>query len=88
MSSPFLFVDISKAAEEGAEKGESDKEKDTENEKEKDAAATKIQAAVRGHFTRKSLKPSKTAQKGIEALSESVKEEIQKEFTIDNQGER
>lgn len=77
--------DISKAAEEGAEKGESDKEKDTENEKEKDAAATKIQAAVRGHFTRKSLKPSKTAQKGIEALSESVKEEIQKEFTIDNQ---
>ncbi|EFN66052.1 hypothetical protein EAG_14550 [Camponotus floridanus] len=88
--------DISKAAEDSATKTEetSDKEKenDGKGEKEKEeAAATKIQAAFRGHHARKSLRVSETASERpktneapSEAEKEPTKEELQEEFSSDD----
>ncbi|KAL6427552.1 hypothetical protein ACFW04_008797 [Cataglyphis niger] len=87
--------DISKAAEDTATKTESsdkEKENDTEKEKEKEeAAATKIQAAFRGHHTRKSLRVSETASERTrtdEAPSqpekEPTKEQLEEEFSADD----
>ncbi|EZA58093.1 hypothetical protein DMN91_006279 [Ooceraea biroi] len=79
--------DISKAAEGDTAKAESsdkENEKDEEEEKEKKAAATKIQAAFRGHNVRKSLRvPDQTRSE--EASSEPTKEQLQEEFPADNQ---
>ncbi|XP_072752644.1 uncharacterized protein Igl isoform X1 [Anoplolepis gracilipes] len=87
--------DISKAAEDSATKTEpSDKEKenDAEGEKEKEAAAaTKIQAAFRGHHTRKSLRVSETGSEQTktdkapsEPAQEPTKEQLQEEFSADD----
>ncbi|XP_070164654.1 neuromodulin [Polyergus mexicanus] len=84
--------DISKAAEDTATKTESsDKEKENgaEGEKEKEAAAaTKIQAAFRGHHARKSLRVSETASERTrtdeapsEPKKEPTKEQLQEEFS-------
>ncbi|KYN16790.1 PREDICTED: neuromodulin [Trachymyrmex cornetzi] len=86
--------DISKAAENSATKAESadeGKENDPDEEKEKEAAATKIQAAFRGHHARKSLRVSETASKETrtdEKSSESTEptqEQLQEEFRSDDQ---
>lgn len=94
-----LFEDISKAAEDTARKTESsdkEKENDTEKEKEKEeAAATKIQAAFRGHHTRKSLRVSETASERTrtdeapsEPEKEPTKEQLEEEFSADDKGKR
>jgi len=84
----LLFEDISKAEDDTGK----DKDKDTEEERQKRTAATKIQAAFRGHHARKSLRvPEASARTGIseEATSEEATgEQLQKEFPDDNQGER
>lgn len=87
--------DISKAAEDGATKTESsdkEKENDAKGGKEKEeAAATKIQAAFRGHHARKSLRVSETASERpntneapSEAAKEPTKEQLQEEFSPDD----
>jgi len=86
----LLFEDISKAAEDDTSKAES-ADKDTEEESQKRTAATKIQAAFRGHHARKSLRvpEASSARTGIseEATSEEATgEQLQKEFPDDNQG--
>ncbi|KAL6266253.1 hypothetical protein P5V15_003114 [Pogonomyrmex californicus] len=83
--------DISKAAEDSATNAESsdkEKENDTEEEKQKEAAATKIQAAFRGHHARKSLRVSETASKpkaDEESTEQSTKEQLEEEFPTDDQ---
>lgn len=83
--------DISKAAENSATKAESSdegKENDAEDEKEKEAAATKIQAAFRGHHARKSLRVSDAASKQTptgEESAEPTQEQLQEEFRADDQ---
>ncbi|XP_043803245.1 neuromodulin isoform X4 [Apis laboriosa] len=60
------------------------KEEDTEKEREK--AATRIQAAFRGHHARKSMKDieSSTKQTGTKSNSEPTKEQLQQEFRADD----
>ncbi|XP_012538667.1 uncharacterized protein LOC105837979 [Monomorium pharaonis] len=86
--------DISKAAENSATKESSDKGKENEEEeKEKEvAAATKIQAAFRGHHARKSLRVSETASKQTrsdqepsEATDQPTQEQLEEEFRADDQ---
>lgn len=95
----LFFEDISKAAEDGATKTESsdkEKENDAKGGKEKEeAAATKIQAAFRGHHARKSLRVSETASERpntneapSEAAKEPTKEQLQEEFSPDDKGKR
>jgi len=91
----LLFEDISKAAENSATKAESsDEGKENGAEEEKEAAATKIQAAFRGHHARKSLRVSEAASKQTrteEEPSESTEptqEQLQEEFSADDKGER
>ncbi|KYQ58630.1 hypothetical protein ALC60_02275 [Trachymyrmex zeteki] len=87
--------DISKAAENSATKAESDEGKENDADEEKEAAATKIQAAFRGHHARKSLrvsetasKETRTAEKSSESTEEPTQEQLQEEFRADDQGER
>jgi len=92
----LLFEDISKAAENSATKAESadeGKENDADEEKEKEIAATKIPAAFRGHHARKSLRVSETASKETdekysESTEQPTQEQLQEEFSTDDQGER
>lgn len=91
----LLFEDISKAAENSATKAESDEGKENDADEEKEAAATKIQAAFRGHHARKSLrvsetasKETRTAEKSSESTEEPTQEQLQEEFRADDQGER
>ncbi|XP_017893574.1 HIRA-interacting protein 3 [Ceratina calcarata] len=55
-------------------------------DKEREEAATRIQAAFRGHHTRKSMKEteSSTKQTGTKQNSEPTKEELQQEFRADD----
>lgn len=54
-------------------------------EKEEEQAATKIQAAFRGHQTRKSMKqPEKS---GAAAEPEPTRQELEAEFRPDDQGD-
>lgn len=80
--------DISKAAEDGATKTEDkEKEEDAEGDKEKEeAAATKIQAAFRGHHARKSLRVSERTRTEApsESANEPTKEQLQEEFSSDD----
>ncbi|KYM94304.1 PREDICTED: uncharacterized protein LOC108781451 [Cyphomyrmex costatus] len=83
--------DISKAAENSATKAESAEGNENE-EKEKEAAATKIQAAFRGHHARKSLRVSETASKQTrtdetpsESTEQPTQEQLQEEFPTDDQ---
>lgn len=77
--------DISKAADNSVTKAEG--QEGAEDDKEKAAAATKIQAAFRGHHARKSLRVPETASKETRAgePSESTQEQLQEEFPIDDQ---
>lgn len=60
-----------------------------EKEKDKDTAATKIQAAFRGHHARKSLRAPKTIESTrANEPSESEKQQLQAEFPADDQGKR
>ncbi|XP_018317434.1 sperm surface protein Sp17 [Mycetomoellerius zeteki] len=84
--------DISKAAENSATKAESDEGKENDADEEKEAAATKIQAAFRGHHARKSLrvsetasKETRTAEKSSESTEEPTQEQLQEEFRADDQ---
>lgn len=77
----------SKERKEEESKGGEKKEEDTEKEREK--AATRIQAAFRGHHARKSMKDieSSTKQTGTKSNSEPTKEQLQQEFRADDKGE-
>lgn len=77
----------SKEKKEAESKGGEKKEEDTEKEREK--AATRIQAAFRGHHARKSMKDieSSTKQTGTKSNSEPTKEQLQQEFRADDKGE-
>lgn len=88
-----MFEDISKAAENSATKAESSDEgkEDLEEVKEKEVAATKIQAAFRGHHARKSLRVSESASKETrtdDEPSEPTLEQLEQEFRSDDKGER
>ncbi|PBC27940.1 neuromodulin isoform X1 [Apis cerana] len=74
----------SKEKKEAESKGGEKKEEDTEKEREK--AATRIQAAFRGHHARKSMKDieSSTKQTGTKSNSEPTKEQLQQEFRADD----
>ncbi|XP_031369821.1 neuromodulin isoform X2 [Apis dorsata] len=74
----------SKERKEEESKGGEKKEEDTEKEREK--AATRIQAAFRGHHARKSMKDieSSTKQTGTKSNSEPTKEQLQQEFRADD----
>jgi len=86
----LLFKDISKAAEDDT--GKADKKSDEEEESQKKVAATKIQAAFRGHHARKSLRIPEASSARTGTLDEAISEEaasgqLQKEFPDDTQGE-
>lgn len=68
-------------------KGGEKKEEEEKTEREK--AATRIQAAFRGHHARKSMKDieSSTKQTGTKSSSEPTKEQLQQEFRADDKGE-
>ncbi|KAG7198666.1 hypothetical protein KM043_006021 [Ampulex compressa] len=72
------------------EKSEDSKEEQQEEskvtEKDKDEAATRIQAAFRGHHARKSMKDTEasTKQTGTNSNSEPTKEQLQEEFRADD----
>ncbi|XP_011159785.2 neuromodulin [Solenopsis invicta] len=80
--------DISKAAENSATTAEG-KENDEDKEKE-EAAATKIQAAFRGHHARKSLRVSDSASKQTRTdgepsePTEPSQEQLEEEFSPDD----
>lgn len=72
---------------EAESKGGEKKEEEEKTEREK--AATRIQAAFRGHHARKSMKDieSSTKQTGTKSSSEPTKEQLQQEFRADDKGE-
>ncbi|CAD1479759.1 unnamed protein product, partial [Heterotrigona itama] len=65
------------------------KEEGKDGDKEREEAATRIQAAFRGHHARKSMKEteSSTKQTGTKSNSEPTKEQLQQEFRADDKGE-
>lgn len=69
---------------EAESKGGEKKEEEEKTEREK--AATRIQAAFRGHHARKSMKDieSSTKQTGTKSSSEPTKEQLQQEFRADD----
>ncbi|XP_076750187.1 IQ calmodulin-binding domain containing protein igloo [Xylocopa sonorina] len=73
----------SKKVSESKEEAKKD-EKGTDKEREE--AATRIQAAFRGHHARKSMKEteSSTKQTGTKSNSEPTKEQLQQEFRADD----
>lgn len=100
----FFMLDIPKTAEgdrtvvsskesRQTEQKEEDKTVDEEEEKttnrEEEEAATRIQAAFRGHHARKSMKDTETSTKQTESKSDSepTKEQLLKEFREDDKGE-
>lgn len=62
------------------------KDEGKDAEKEREEAATRIQAAFRGHHARKSMKEteSSTKQTGTKSSSEPTKEQLQQEFRADD----
>ncbi|OAD52645.1 hypothetical protein WN48_00607 [Eufriesea mexicana] len=79
----------SKKESESKSLNEGKEEKRTEGkgvEKQREEAATRIQAAFRGHHARKSMKEteSSTKQTGTKSNSEPTKEELQQEFRADD----
>lgn len=89
-SSPFVS-EIPKSASEVTKKSaEASKEeaKEGESEKDKDEAATRIQAAFRGHHARKSMKEpdSATRQPQNENDPEPTQEQLLEEFRADDKG--
>lgn len=93
---PKLFWDIVKsAASEAAntdqettnDESKNDNESSDLSEKEKEEAATRIQAAFRGHHARKSMKETETAsqqKRNEEDETEPTKEQLQEEFRADD----
>lgn len=74
-----------KKQEESSEPKEEDEE-EAKDEKDREEAATRIQAAFRGHHARKSMKEteSSTKQTGTKSNSEPTKEQLQEEFRADD----
>ncbi|XP_024947696.1 obscurin isoform X2 [Cephus cinctus] len=68
------------------ESGQKQLEPEKDIEKGKDEAATRIQAAFRGHHTRKSMKETEVSTKQTEATAdqEPTKEQLQEEFRSDD----
>ncbi|XP_046434757.1 cilia- and flagella-associated protein 91 isoform X1 [Neodiprion fabricii] len=86
-------TDETAAAEEASSKSaEANKEAASqgENEKDKDEAATRIQAAFRGHHARKSMKEpeSGTRQPQSQNDAEPTQEQLLEEFRADDKGVR
>ncbi|XP_043597466.1 neuromodulin isoform X1 [Bombus pyrosoma] len=73
----------SKNSNESKEEG---KKEEKGTDKEREAAATRIQAAFRGHHARKSMKETESSikQTGTKSNSEPTKEQLQQEFRADD----
>ncbi|CAK9826397.1 hypothetical protein ANTRET_LOCUS4256 [Anthophora retusa] len=73
-------------SKETSESKEEEKKEDNVTEKDREEAATRIQAAFRGHHARKSMKEteSSTKQTGTKSNSEPTKEQLQEEFRADD----
>ncbi|XP_012277602.1 HIRA-interacting protein 3 [Orussus abietinus] len=65
---------------------ESSAEDKDQKDKDKDEAATRIQAAFRGHHARKSIKETENSinQSGTKSDTEPTKEQLQEEFRADD----
>lgn len=68
---------------------EEDEDEEKTTSKEEEEAATRIQAAFRGHHARKSMKDTETSTKQTESKSDSepTKEQLLQEFREDDKGE-
>ncbi|XP_003701713.1 IQ calmodulin-binding domain containing protein igloo [Megachile rotundata] len=73
-------------SEESKDSKQEQKNEDKVAEKTREEAATRIQAAFRGHHARKSMKEteSSTKQTGTKSNSEPTKEQLQQEFRSDD----
>ncbi|CAK9803818.1 hypothetical protein ANTQUA_LOCUS3795 [Anthophora quadrimaculata] len=73
-------------SKETSESKKEEKKEDNVTEKDREEAATRIQAAFRGHHARKSMKEteSSTKQTGTKSNSEPTKEQLQEEFRADD----
>lgn len=73
-------------SEESKDSKQEQKNEDNVAEKTREEAATRIQAAFRGHHARKSMKEteSSTKQTGTKSNSEPTKEQLQQEFRSDD----
>lgn len=78
----------SKGSKESKDSNESKDEQSEDKvaDKERDEAATRIQAAFRGHHARKSIKEpdSSTKQTGTKSSPEPTKQQLQQEFRADD----
>ncbi|KOC67326.1 hypothetical protein WH47_09243, partial [Habropoda laboriosa] len=73
-------------SKESSESKEEQKKEEKASDKDREEAATRIQAAFRGHHARKSMKEteSSTKQTGTKSNSEPTKEQLQEEFRADD----
>ncbi|CAK9818751.1 hypothetical protein ANTPLA_LOCUS9908 [Anthophora plagiata] len=76
----------SEESKETSESKEEEKKEDKVSEKDREEAATRIQAAFRGHHARKSMKETESSAKqtGTKSNSEPTKEQLQEEFRADD----
>lgn len=90
----FVDLDIPKTTESGTTDVSSKESRQTEQKEEdkatdkEEVAATRIQAAFRGHHARKSMKDTENSTKQSESKSDSepTLEQLQEEFRSDDKG--